>query len=297
MAQSPAEDNDSPRKNKRATDPDRPLVERAQRGDQQALAQLYRKYWRMVELSLIKGSIIKGRLALNHPLNTDEAEHVAQLIFTKAFKALPSFAYRSTFSTWLFRHVGPSVAKDYFRSQSQQRKVKKQAITDNAERQRLGLDTLDNDGMTAIYEIEVPQTIGLTPYWTGRKSIRLRPLERKRWLDHKVDPAKTKKALAHLWMTRNTHRTQNEWRTLALSCADMLTDLHPGRGRYPHPDRMGRGYFILTASDVYPTSEKGQALLLAGLLAALLPAPRGGRRPKSGLTLEMMLGIPSTKQV
>lgn len=275
-----------PRGNTRDPEGDSSLVKRAQQGDAQAFAELDKRY----------RDKFKAFLGKKDDLDPYETDDIAQAAFIKAHRFLPKFRGDCTFETLLLRHIGPSAVKDYFRSQGQARKSKIQAIDDIEERRRLDEDVLDNEGLTAKYEIEVPPTLGLIPYWMGRKSIRLRPLERKRWLEHKVDLAKTKKALAHLWLTRSTDRTQSEWRSVARMCADVLTVLHPGRGRYPHPAAMGRGYFILTAMDRYPKSEKGQALFLAGLLAKCLPAPRGGRRPKSGLTLETVLGVPSTKQ-
>lgn len=68
------------------------LVERAQRGDDAAFAELVRRYRdRILALALH----LSGDLA--------EAEDIAQDVFLKAFQKLASFEGRSHFFTWVYR--------------------------------------------------------------------------------------------------------------------------------------------------------------------------------------------------
>lgn len=76
----------------RAPDVDVALVERAQRGDQQAFEMLVVKYRRRVER-------LVGRMVRDNDLVAD----IAQESFVRAWRALPQFRGESAFYTWLYR--------------------------------------------------------------------------------------------------------------------------------------------------------------------------------------------------
>lgn len=84
---------------------DQILVERAQRGEQQAFDELVRKYQRKL-----------GRLLSRFIRDPAEVEDVAQEAFIKAYRALPSFRGDSAFYTWLYR-IGINTAKNYLVAQ------------------------------------------------------------------------------------------------------------------------------------------------------------------------------------
>ena len=70
------------------------LVERAQKGDHEAFAELMRRHQRRV-FSLIAN--------LTH--QPAEVEDIAQEIFLKVYRSLGRFDFRAAFSTWLYRIV------------------------------------------------------------------------------------------------------------------------------------------------------------------------------------------------
>jgi RNA polymerase sigma-70 factor (ECF subfamily) len=71
---------------------DAALIERARRGDSRAFERLYREH-----VGRVHG------LCLRMTRNPDLAADCVQDAFIKAWKALPKFEARSTFSTWLHR--------------------------------------------------------------------------------------------------------------------------------------------------------------------------------------------------
>ncbi len=73
------------------TDDDRPLLERAQAGDNMAFEALVRRYERWV-----------FTLALRMVGDRQEAEDLSQEIFLKAYRGLRGFRGASRFSTWLY---------------------------------------------------------------------------------------------------------------------------------------------------------------------------------------------------
>jgi RNA polymerase sigma-70 factor, ECF subfamily len=75
-------------------DPDGPLVRRAQQGDREALAELYRRHERRAY-----------NLALRITGDPWEAADVGQDAFVKALSALKDFRTEARFSTWLHRIV------------------------------------------------------------------------------------------------------------------------------------------------------------------------------------------------
>ncbi len=68
------------------------LIERARRGDSRAFERLYREH-----VGRVHG------LCLRMTRNPEQAADCAQDAFIKAWKALPKFEARSSFSTWLHR--------------------------------------------------------------------------------------------------------------------------------------------------------------------------------------------------
>jgi len=73
-------------------DPDRELVERARDGDQEAFADLVRRY----EVRVFNLARVSTR-------NDEDAEDLAQEIFVRVFRGLRSFRGDSAFRTWLYR--------------------------------------------------------------------------------------------------------------------------------------------------------------------------------------------------
>lgn len=72
--------------------PDRAVLRRAQRGDEQAFALIVRSHERLVFTYVLR---IVGDRAL--------AEDLTQEIFLRIYQGLPRFSLRSTFTTWLFQ--------------------------------------------------------------------------------------------------------------------------------------------------------------------------------------------------
>ena len=82
---------------------DRRLARLAGQGDQDAFAQLVERYTGLVYT-----------LALRRVGSHHDAEDIAQTVFWKAWKALPSFREESAFSTWLYRMTANAVT-DFLR--------------------------------------------------------------------------------------------------------------------------------------------------------------------------------------
>jgi RNA polymerase sigma-70 factor (ECF subfamily) len=82
-------------------DIDQQLVERVQRGDQQAFTLLVGKYQRKIE-----------RLVARMVRDPDEVLDITQEAFIKAYRALPKFRGESAFYTWLYR-IAVNSAKNY----------------------------------------------------------------------------------------------------------------------------------------------------------------------------------------
>ena len=80
---------------------DQQLVERAQKGDKKAFDVLVGKYRRKLE-----------RLLSRSIRDPAEIEDVAQEVFIKAYRALPSFRGDSAFYTWLYR-IGINTANNH----------------------------------------------------------------------------------------------------------------------------------------------------------------------------------------
>jgi RNA polymerase sigma-70 factor (ECF subfamily) len=75
-------------------DPEQHLIQRAQKGDQEAFAALVTEHQRYVY-----------NLALRVLKNEEEALDLAQETFVRAWTALPNFRGQSKFRTWLYRIV------------------------------------------------------------------------------------------------------------------------------------------------------------------------------------------------
>lgn len=82
------------------------LVARAQAGDQAAFAVLVAKYQRKV-----------ARLLSTLVSNPSDLDDVAQEVFIKAYRSLPTFRGDSAFYTWLYR-VAINVGKNYLLRQT-----------------------------------------------------------------------------------------------------------------------------------------------------------------------------------
>lgn len=74
-----------------SSDPDRPLVVDAQKGDQRAMESLYRRHGKAIHA-----------LAYGATGDVDVADEITQETFVRAFQSLHGFDFRSTFRTWLF---------------------------------------------------------------------------------------------------------------------------------------------------------------------------------------------------
>lgn len=94
----------SPNLSKRAKH-DLELVIRAIAGDQNAYAQLLRRYWDSIYFMLLK---------MVH--NKDDAEDLTIEAFGKAFKKLSNYTPEFAFSTWLFK-IANNNAIDFIRKQ------------------------------------------------------------------------------------------------------------------------------------------------------------------------------------
>ncbi len=81
------------------------LIDRAQRGDEEAFTSLVRLYEAQVQAVCLK---------MVH--NTETARDLAQETFVKAFSALASFDRSFTFSTWLYK-IARNTCIDHFRRQ------------------------------------------------------------------------------------------------------------------------------------------------------------------------------------
>lgn len=86
----------------RKRDEDRKLVKRAQKGDQEAISTLYRKYL---------GPIYAFVYAKTG--NKQDAEDITQDVFLRAFSAVEGFKFKASFKNWLYQIAKNSVAESW----------------------------------------------------------------------------------------------------------------------------------------------------------------------------------------
>ena len=80
------------------------LVERIKNGDLSAFDELVKKYYRQVSI-----------IAYKMTRNFEDAEEIAQEVFSRVFKAIPNWKPKASFYTWL-RTVTMNLCIDYHRS-------------------------------------------------------------------------------------------------------------------------------------------------------------------------------------
>ena len=148
---------------------DQALVERAQRGDQQAFGMLVEKYQRKL-----------GRLLSRMVRDQAEVEDVVQESFIKAYRALPNFRGDSAFYTWLYR-IGINTAKNYLVSMGRRPQVSRDIEIEDAENfddaeDLRTLETPESELMTKEIAKTVNDTMMALPD-DLRTAITLRELE------------------------------------------------------------------------------------------------------------------------
>lgn len=148
---------------------DQALVERAQRGDQQAFGMLVEKYQRKL-----------GRLLSRMVRDQAEVEDVVQESFIKAYRALPNFRGDSAFYTWLYR-IGINTAKNYLVSLGRRPQVNHDVEIEDAENfedadELRTAETPETEMMTKEIARTVNETVMALPD-DLRTAITLRELE------------------------------------------------------------------------------------------------------------------------
>jgi RNA polymerase sigma-70 factor (ECF subfamily) len=134
---------------------DRDLVRRARRGDRDAAADLFRRYWREAWRAAYA---ITGRRAL--------ADDVAADAFERAFAALGRFDDRRPFGPWLHRIVA-NRAIDLVRAE---RRISGEELPETADRST-GYDAGDGGLLAAVAELPLERRVvvvlrfgvGMTP--------------------------------------------------------------------------------------------------------------------------------------
>lgn len=101
------------------------LVEAAKAGDQRAFGALVKRYRKRIYA-----------LALHMTRSASEADDIAQEVFLKAYRALPAFAGRSQFFTWVYRMAV------------------NRALNARRDRARRGEDTLDDPRLELAVAID-----------------------------------------------------------------------------------------------------------------------------------------------
>ncbi|HHQ4800993.1 TPA: RNA polymerase sigma factor RpoE [Aeromonas veronii] len=119
---------------------DEQLVERVQRGDKAAFNLLVKKYQHKVV-----------NLVARYVNNPGDVPDVAQEVFIKAYRALPTFRGESAFYTWLYR-IAVNTAKNYLTSQGR-RPPSSDVEADEAE---------SYGGGEALQEVSTPENLALT---------------------------------------------------------------------------------------------------------------------------------------
>lgn len=117
---------------------DQMLVERVQKGDQQAFGLLVTKYQRKLM-----------RLVMRLVRDPAEAEDVTQEAFIKAYRALPNFRGESAFYTWLYR-IGINAAKNWLIANGRRAPTSTKVDSEEAE---------DYEGGELLHDTDTPEHI------------------------------------------------------------------------------------------------------------------------------------------
>jgi len=109
------------------------LVELAQEGDQNAFAELMKRYNRSLYHVILK--MVR---------NVDDAEDLTIEAFAKAFKNLDKFKQDYTFSTWLFK-IATNNCIDFIRKKKNNETFSLNNLYNNTENQEFDLDIADEN--------------------------------------------------------------------------------------------------------------------------------------------------------
>ena len=109
-----------------AVQPEVAVIRRAQKGDQEAFREIVERYQAKV-FSIIRG-IVRNR---------NDAEDIAQQVFTKIYFSLPKFNFRSALVTWIYK-ITVNECYDYLRKQ------KARPLTFEADLKENDLRRIDN---------------------------------------------------------------------------------------------------------------------------------------------------------
>jgi len=90
---------------------DRDLIIRARAGEMEAFEELVCRYDRQVL-----------NIAMRFTRDSDQAKDVYQEVFLRVYKSLDRFAFKSQFSTWLYR-VATNVSLSYISSEKRRRQI------------------------------------------------------------------------------------------------------------------------------------------------------------------------------
>ena len=102
------------------------VIRRAQKGDQEAFREIVERYQAKV-FSIIRGVV----------RNRNDAEDIAQQVFTKIYFSLPKFDFRSALVTWIYK-ITVNECYDYLRKQ------KARPLTFEADLKETDLRRIDN---------------------------------------------------------------------------------------------------------------------------------------------------------
>ena len=131
-----------------ATPPDpseRPLIERAQRGDAQAFRELVERHQQRA-----------FRIARHMTPNDEDARDLVQEAFLRVFRSLERFDFQYSFSTWLHRIV-TNLAIDHLRKRRTQaagRATESDGVASDVEQ----FDPADSRGASPAARLEVQET-------------------------------------------------------------------------------------------------------------------------------------------
>jgi len=101
--------------------PEAALVGRARAGDERALEQLIRRYYRKI-----------FRWALGQVGDSDDADDVTQMVLTRLHRRIGSFRGRSSFETWLFR-VTRNASLEWVRGKRRRVRLAERAAEDRTD--------------------------------------------------------------------------------------------------------------------------------------------------------------------